>query len=720
MRRSSTAVVVALLAATLIGVAAEPEPAAAQSSAIVVDSAGDQADGDPTDGTCRTSAGTCTLRAAIAEANARPGPDRIFFAIPGSGVKTIDAATPLPTIDDATGALTIDGYTQPGATPNTAAAGSNAAIRIQIAGPAGGHLFRIRSAANEIRGLAIYRANIVVQIDGEEADGNRIVGNFIGTDAAGTYENPVGVTGGNTGVGVLIELGPDRNVIGAPGPADRNVISGNGGYAVRINHGETSEHRIQNNVVGLNPSLTAKLRQVHGIDLQWWTWGNLIGGDDPSEANLVGGHITRAGIELSHAAQSNLVIGNLIGTMPDGDSVTAFSGNTYGIALKDDPFNNYIADNVIGGNGHGVYHKHNYTRRNTFVNNRIGVGLAGGAIPNTIGTNLNGLDQLWFGNVFANQNQHVQVVDYLANRAAFFVDTYTRGNAVRQSQFHNPGTRADPYVDLAPNGVNPNDPGDRDEGRHDLLNSPELTGVGPGKVFGTACAGCEVEVYVSGPLRRDGTIDTSGTAAGVGLAWIATVTAAADGTFSLGDPRIAVGRTLSALTIDAGGNTSELPVGTRVPSAHAGVNGTAGSAGSPPSPPPRLPLPPPYEPVDQSFSCSAAGGTLTWTDAGAAEYYVFATTDGVERYLGGHRATSLAVGDADSYRVEHWLTGRARNAICDGPGVPSNQCSVSGSTLSWVDVGAAEYYVFATVDGVERYLGGHAVTSLTVAPADSY
>ncbi|MEL6985127.1 MAG: CSLREA domain-containing protein, partial [Actinomycetota bacterium] len=423
---------VAVLAGLLVGIAVDAEPAAAQSPDIVVDSTGDQPDANATDDACRTSAGTCTLRAAITEANARPGPDRITFNISGSGVRTINAATPLPTIDDSTGSVTIDGYTQPGAAPNTAASGSNAAIRIQIAGPESDNLLHIQSAGNEVRGLALYQANIVILIDGEDADGNRIVGNFIGTNAAGTYENDVQVTGGNTGVGVLIQLGPDRNVIGAPNLADRNVISGNGGYAMRINHGETSEHRIQNNVVGLNPSLTDKLRQVHGIDLQWWTWGNLIGGDDPSEANLVNGHDGRAGIELSHAAQSNLVIGNLVGTMPDGNTITSFSGNTYGIALKDDPSNNYIADNVVGGNGYGVYHKHNYTRRNTFVDNRIGVGLAGGAIPNSIGTNLSGLDQLWFGNVFAFQDEQVQVVDFLAHRSHFYVDTYTQRNAVRR------------------------------------------------------------------------------------------------------------------------------------------------------------------------------------------------------------------------------------------------------------------------------------------------
>lgn len=66
------------------------------------------------------------------------------------------------------------------------------------------------------------------------------------------------------------------------------------------------------------------------------------------------------------------------------------------------------------------------------------------------------------------------------------------------------------------------------------------------------------------------------------------------------------------------------------------------------------------------FSCSVANGTLSWDDAGAPEYYVFAINGGVESYLGGHTTTSLTVDAADSYRVEHWNNGPATNALCGG------------------------------------------------------
>src|SRR5205085_6129162 len=55
--------------------------------------------------------GAGSLRLAIQNANANPGPDLINFNIPGSGVKIISPTSALSTI---IGATTIDGTTQPG------------------------------------------------------------------------------------------------------------------------------------------------------------------------------------------------------------------------------------------------------------------------------------------------------------------------------------------------------------------------------------------------------------------------------------------------------------------------------------------------------------------------------------------------------------------------------------------------------------------------------
>jgi CSLREA domain-containing protein len=76
-----------LVAMVLLGV-----PLGAAGSQFVVDSTADEIDAIPGDGVCASSSGGCTLRAAIMETNATPGPDTIALpagvytlAIPGAG-----------------------------------------------------------------------------------------------------------------------------------------------------------------------------------------------------------------------------------------------------------------------------------------------------------------------------------------------------------------------------------------------------------------------------------------------------------------------------------------------------------------------------------------------------------------------------------------------------------------------------------------------------------
>jgi hypothetical protein len=145
-------------------------------------------------------AGPGSLRQAILDANAAPGADAIAFDIPGAGVHTIAPLTNLP---DVTDPVVIDGYTQPGASPNTLGIGpgspghengdgTNAVLRIELDGSNlgnGGTGLRLFSPANTIRGLVLNRFRhyaILVSTDVTSAGGNTIAGNFIGTDPTGT------------------------------------------------------------------------------------------------------------------------------------------------------------------------------------------------------------------------------------------------------------------------------------------------------------------------------------------------------------------------------------------------------------------------------------------------------------------------------------------------------------------------------------------------------
>ena len=88
--------------------------------------------GDSTN-TCTTSGiGTCTLRDAITYANAHSG-STIAFDIGGPGVHTITPASQYPNI---LVPVTIDGYTQTGASANTngPTEGTNAVLLIELDG----------------------------------------------------------------------------------------------------------------------------------------------------------------------------------------------------------------------------------------------------------------------------------------------------------------------------------------------------------------------------------------------------------------------------------------------------------------------------------------------------------------------------------------------------------------------------------------------------------
>src|SRR5262252_1102809 len=75
--------------------------------------------------------GAGSLRQAILDSDANPGSNTIAFNIPGSGVHTITPSLPLPFLY---GPLLIDGYTQPGTSPNTDPIATNAVLLIELDG----------------------------------------------------------------------------------------------------------------------------------------------------------------------------------------------------------------------------------------------------------------------------------------------------------------------------------------------------------------------------------------------------------------------------------------------------------------------------------------------------------------------------------------------------------------------------------------------------------
>src|SRR6266404_3525254 len=99
-----------------------------------------------------------SLRQAITDANGMGG-GTINFNIPGGGVRTISPLTVLPTI---TQTVTIDGYTQPGSSPNTnpPTMGINAILQIELSGVNSGSNFgglTINALNCTVSGLVVNR-----------------------------------------------------------------------------------------------------------------------------------------------------------------------------------------------------------------------------------------------------------------------------------------------------------------------------------------------------------------------------------------------------------------------------------------------------------------------------------------------------------------------------------------------------------------------------------
>ena len=271
-----------LLAAIVASLMLAAKPAHA-STTFTVNSTADHADQNLDIGSCDTGydvpgAGgvmepECTLRAAIEQANYTPGPDTINFAIPGTGVHAIVPVTQLPTI---TGPVTINGYSQPGAQPNQKAVGSDAVLKIELNGAEamGTEGLKIEASNSTVKGLVINNWHYAgVRIDGSGATGNRIRGNYIGTDASGTKDL------GNSSDGVGIEDGSGSTVGGATA-AERNVISGNKGNGIGIYGGG---NRIAGNYVGTDKNGTAPLGNAVGVDIHEAS-NNYVGAQRPAHA----------------------------------------------------------------------------------------------------------------------------------------------------------------------------------------------------------------------------------------------------------------------------------------------------------------------------------------------------------------------------------------------------------------------------------------------------
>lgn len=459
---------------------------------FTVNSTVDASDENIGNGTCRTAAGVCTLRAAIEEANFTTGADTINFNV-GSGLQTFTPTISGGSFPIINRPVTLNGTTQSGysGTPiiqingSLIFTGGNSTVRglivrsIQLqtngsnlvynnfigtnaAGTAAGGasltdgILINNSDNNTIGGDSAGERNVIAGQDfngvtiQNGSTGNRVIGNYIGLNAAGTSAIP------NDGAGVLITSGD--NTVGG-NTSERNVISGNGSHGVNI--GTNGNNTVRNNYIGTNAAGTARiLNGGNGV--------NIASNDNDILSNVISGNSGR-GIDLSNTG--NIIDGNTIGLNAARTAVIA--NNAGGIAIRTNVTSGSIVNNVISGNlGDGI----NNSGDNVIITaNRIGTNGSGANLGNAG----DGIE------VTFNANNtvigfHVSPSDATTNTIAFNggdgirISVSNNHQILQNSLYQNGGLGINLTTSII-DQVTPNDTGDGDTGGNNLQNYPVIS-----------------------------------------------------------------------------------------------------------------------------------------------------------------------------------------------------------------------------------------------------
>jgi CSLREA domain-containing protein len=406
-------------------------PHVAQATTIfTVTSTGDGPDTNLVNPACDDGSGSCTLRAAIMQANNAAGAYIINFAIAPTGtMKTISPTTangPLPFL---TSNVTIDGSTQTGGF-----------VGIELSGlSCAGCLWGLNLAATgTVKGMVVnnFTSGGGIVIAGP-AGGSTVTNNFIGTNtAAGGPAKP-------NAAGVIV-VGSSGNNIG-PG----NTISGNSAIGVWITScppppfagcGVASSNLIFSNAIGTDGCCTYAVPNGIGVDIDGTSTngtalavsGNRVGVDGLGGNTIAGnsntGVVIAGGMATGNSIEANL-IGNAYATtaIPNGGAGVCICGASSNVVGP----NNNVAGNTgpgvliteyggVGATGNSVQQTSVGTRGDGYgalPNGGAGVEIAGaGTQPvtgNTVGCALvgcgisigaNGLDGVYIHGAMASSN----------------------------------------------------------------------------------------------------------------------------------------------------------------------------------------------------------------------------------------------------------------------------------------------------------------------------
>jgi len=413
--------------------------------------------------TSTADSGAGTLRQAILDANANAGPDTIAFNVTGSGVHTIPLASPLPAL---TSPVTIDGYTQAGASPNTLPVGQglSTALRIEVTGA--GTCFSVQADDVLIRGLVVN--GCTTSVDFVSGSNGRVEGSFLGTDATGTQRLV------DSGQEVVAQFGAAGVFVGGASPGARNLLTACG-VAVSAPAGNAGV-TIRGNLINLAPAGDALLTppcpsatfpivvagtgaQVIGNAIAGGSSGIFLqGSGNTARGNVIGTDVT--GTVVLGLSQSGMDVsgtGNVVGGTAPGDGNVIAGADLYqGLALLGT--GHVVYGNFIGTDVTGTRDLGNHSLGINVGGDDMTIGGTGAGEGNTVAFN-----GATFGGVYI-AGQHVSV----------------RGNRIYQ----NNGLGID-LLQGGNGGVTANDGGDADTGPNGLQNYPILTEAGPASPQGS-------------------------------------------------------------------------------------------------------------------------------------------------------------------------------------------------------------------------------------------
>jgi hypothetical protein len=309
--------------------------------------------------TTLADAGPGSFRQAILDANANVGPDTINFNV-GTGPIAILPLTQLDTITDA---VVIDGTTQPGF--------ASAPI-VQIDGgsaPTGTNGLVINASNVTVRGLIVNKfAGDGIQVVGPITDVG-FFGNYIGLDPAGAG----GKGNGASGLAIFPLSGvPSTITVGGASLADRNFVGANGQNGIYVGQG-VSGVTITNNYLGLD---------VAGVLDAGNNGSGVLCDLGANNVTITNNKIAgNGGDGVALNASFNVTIsGNWAGLAVDGK--TAVRNDFSGVAMFNGSTSVTVTNNVLSGNGTGVYIGNAITTGNAITNNLIGTDTTGlAAVP---------------------------------------------------------------------------------------------------------------------------------------------------------------------------------------------------------------------------------------------------------------------------------------------------------------------------------------------------